>query len=186
MSGASAGPGRYAYYVCANKKMARARCDQQIHHRREALEEAILGHLGQYSDPAMVRELLEAQGRESDAGDEAELARVSNRLAELERAFLNDLDRVDRGVMTEPEYLKRQEVRREEQGGLQARKDDLEARVGAQRDMEAQVAAVPVKVQTFLEDFQGMDVRRAKAILQGIIKAAHVFSDGRIELEFRG
>ncbi len=186
MSGASAGPGRYAYYVCANKKMARARCDQQIFHRREALEEAILGHLGQYSDPATVREFLEAQGQESDAGDEAELTRISGRLAELERAFLNDLDRVDRGIMTEPEYLKRQEVRREEQGGLRSRKDDLEARVAAQRDMEVQVADVPVKVQTFLEDFHGMDVQRAKAILQGIIKAAHVFSDRRIELEFRG
>ena len=186
MSGASSGPGRYAYYVCANRKMARARCDQQIYHRREILEEAILGHLGQYSDPGMVRELLEAQGQESDAGDEVELTRISGRLAELERAFLNDLDRVDRGVMTEPEYLKRQEVRREEQGGLQSRKDDLEARVAAQRDVEAQVAAVPVKVQTFLEDFQGMDIRRAKAILQGIIKAAHVFSDRHIELEFRG
>ncbi len=67
-----------------------------------------------------------------------------------------------------------------------SRKDDLEARVAAQRDVEAQVAAVPVKVQTFLEDFQGMDIRRAKAILQGIIKAAHVFSDRHIELEFRG
>ncbi len=52
--------------------------------------------------------------------------------------------------------------------------------------MEDQVAAVPVEMQTFLEDFQGMDVRWAKAILQGIIKAAHVFRDGRIELEFRG
>ncbi len=52
--------------------------------------------------------------------------------------------------------------------------------------MEIQVAAVPVRVQTFLEDFQGMDVQKAKAVLQGIIKAAHVFSDGRIELEFRG
>jgi len=28
-------------------------------------------------------------------------------------------------------------------------------------------------------------VPQAKAILQGIIKAAHVFKDGRIELEFR-
>jgi len=64
MSGASAGPGRYAYYACANKKMARARCDQQIFHRREALEEVVLGHLGQYSDPAMVRELLEVRVRE--------------------------------------------------------------------------------------------------------------------------
>ena len=82
--------------------------------------------------------------------------------------------------------LRRGHVRREEQGGLRSRKDDLEARVVAQRDMEAQVAAVPVKVQTFLEDFQGMDLSRAKGILQGIIKAAHVFSDGRIELGFRG
>ena len=69
---------------------------------------------------------------------------------------------------------------------MQSRKDDLEARVAAQRAVEAQVAAVPVKVQTFLEDFQGMDIRRSKAILQGIIKAAHVFSDRHIELEFRG
>jgi len=37
-----------------------------------------------------------------------------------------------------------------------------------------------------MEDFRDMDVRQAKAILQGIIKAAHVFNDGRIELEFRG
>ena len=51
--------------------------------------------------------------------------------------------------------------------------------------MEAQAVAVPVKVGSFLEDFQGMDVRQAEAILQGIIQAARVFSDGGIELEFR-
>ena len=111
---------------------------------------------------------------------------VSKRLSELEQGFLNDLDRVDRGIMTEPEYLKRQEIRRQEQGGLLARKAALEASVAAQRDLAAQAAAVPVKVRSFLEDFQDMDVRQAKAILQGIIKAAHVFNDGRIELEFRG
>ena len=52
--------------------------------------------------------------------------------------------------------------------------------------MEAQAAAVPVKVRSFIEDFWDMEVPQAKAILQGIIKAAHVFKDGRIELEFRG
>ena len=56
----------------------------------------------------------------------------------------------------------------------------------SKRSEIAQVAAVPVKVRSFLEDFQGMDARQAKPILQGIIKAAHVFTDGRIELEFRG
>ena len=185
MAGAASGPGKFKYYVCTNKKGSQARCDQARSHRREALEEAVLGHLGQYSDPDMVRELLEAQWQEKDTRDEAELDRVTGRLAELEQAFLNDLDRVDRSVMTESEYLKRQEVRREEQQGLQSRKVDLEASVAAQRDMEAQTKAVPVKVGTFLEDFRGMDVRQAKAILQGILKAAHVWNDGRVELTFR-
>jgi hypothetical protein len=165
--------------------MARALCDQRGSHRKELLEEAILGHLGQYSDPDRVRELLEAQGQESDTKGEVELARVSERLAQLEQAFLNDLDRVDRGIMTEAEYVKRQEVRRHEQAGLRSRKATLEASVAARRNLEAQTAAVPVKVQSFLEDFQGMDVVQAKAILQGIIRAAHIFNDGRIELEFR-
>ena len=51
--------------------------------------------------------------------------------------------------------------------------------------VETQAADLPAKVRSFLRDFQGMDVRQAKAILQGIIKAAHVFSEDRIELEFR-
>ena len=185
MAGASKGPKKHTYYVCCNRKMARALCDQAGSHRKEALEETILGHLGQYSDPKIVRELLQAQGQESDIRDEAELARVRGRLAELEQAFLNDLDRVDRGIINEPEYVKRQEVRREEQEGLQSRKDDLETIVASQRELEAQAIAVPVQVASFLEDFQGMDVRHAKAMLQGIIKAAHVFNDGRIELVFR-
>ena len=156
------------------------------YHRQERLETAVLTFLGQYADPDVTRKLLEAQELEVDTRAEEELTTVSARLAHLEQAFLNDLDRVDREVMTDAEYLKRQEVRRGEQKGLQARKIELESAIAAQRDMEVQVAAVPIKVQTFLEDFQEMDVREAKAILQGIIKAAHVFSDGRIELEFRG
>ena len=37
-----------------------------------------------------------------------------------------------------------------------------------------------------MEDFRDMEVPQANVILQGIIMAAHVFKDGRIELEFRG
>ena len=41
-------------------------------------------------------------------------------------------------------------------------------------------------IQSFLEDFQGLDVRHQKAQLQAILKTAHVYRDDRIELEFRG
>ena len=79
----------------------------------------------------------------------------------------------------------RQQQRDAEQSGLKLRKPELETSVATQRDAEAQTSAVPIKVGAFLADFQGMDVTEAKAILQGIVKAAHVWSDGRIELEFR-
>lgn len=178
--------GKHKYYVCTGKKMARQLCAEARSHRQTDLETAILEHLGQYVDPERVRELLDTQGQESDTRDDDELSRAITRLKALEQAFLNDLDRVDRRVMTEDEYLTRQEVRRQEQEALKSRQTELEASVAAQHDMEAQAVAVPIKVRSFLEDFQPMAVPQAKAILQGIIKAVHVFNDGRIEIEFRG
>jgi len=175
----------YRYYRCSWYAKARDFCADARSHRQKSLEDAVLEHLSQYSDPEMVMELLEAQGQETDNRDEAELTRVNTRLAELERGFLNDLDRVDREIMTEAEYIKRQEIRRQEQEELQPRKAELEASVAAQKDMESQAAAVPVKVRSFMEDFRDMEVPQAKAFLQSIIKAAHVFKDGRIELTFR-
>ena len=68
---------------------------------------------------------------------------------------------------------------------MQALNVELEATIAAQKDVEAVVTTVPTKVQSFLEDFQQMDVREAKALLQSILKAAHVFNDGRVEVEFR-
>ena len=183
MAGSS--KGKYRYYLCTGRQMSAALCGEGRNHRQDALEEAILDHLGRYSDPVVVRQLLVAQGEETDHRADQELARANKRLVELEQAFLNDLDRVDRGIMTEPEYLKRQEVRRQEQTELQTQKADLEATVRLQNELEATVTTVPAKVQSFLEDFQRMDVREAKAVLQSILKAAHVFSDGRLEIEFR-
>ncbi len=175
----------YRYYRCSWYAKARDFCADARSHRQKSLEDAVLEHLSQYSDPEMVMELLNAQGQETDNRDEAELTKVNTRLAELERGFLNDLDRVDRAVMTEAEYIKRQEIRRQEQEELQPRKAELEASVAAQKDMEAQAAAVPAKIRSFLEDFRDMEVPQAKAFLQNIVKAAHVFKDGRIELQFR-
>ena len=48
------------------------------------------------------------------------------------------------------------------------------------------VGSLPTRVRSFLKDLQDLDTRRAKALLQTILSAAHVYRDGRIELEFRG
>jgi hypothetical protein len=44
---------------------------------------------------------------------------------------------------------------------------------------------VPKVIKTFAEAFQSLDIRQQKAQLQTILKAAYVYNDGRIELEFR-
>ena len=44
---------------------------------------------------------------------------------------------------------------------------------------------LPVRIKSFLKDFGALDVQRAKAMLQPILKTVHVYNDGRIELEFR-
>lgn len=179
------GDKREAEYYCRNHKDATVKCPYNNGHVAHRLEAAVLDFLGQYSDPTKVRELLASNDTKANKRQEQELGKVVARLGELEQAFLNDLDRVDRHVMNEAEYLKRQEVRRTEQATLEARKLELQAAVQEQRDREAQAKSVPVKVRSFLEDFQSMDVVKAKAILQTIVKAAHVWKDGKIELEFR-
>ena len=176
---------REAEYYCRNHKSAKALCPYNNGHVAHRIEGAVLDFLGQYSDPAQVRELLASGDRRVEKRQNQELARASNRLQELETGMLNDLDRLDRGIITEAEYTKRAEVRRQEQATLQTRKVELEASIAVQRDREALIQAVPLKVRSFQEDFRGMNVGWQKAQLQLILKAAHIHRDGKIELEFR-
>ncbi len=55
----------------------------------------------------------------------------------------------------------------------------------AQAERHDTVTALPVQIRSFLNDFQSLDVCRAKALLQTILASAHVYKDGRIELAFR-
>ncbi len=49
----------------------------------------------------------------------------------------------------------------------------------------AMTTKVPWETKSFLEAFQNLEPRQQKARLQTILKAAHVYKDGKIELEFR-
>lgn len=176
---------RYRYYVCANHSQARALCQTRNIHRQEALEQAVLEYLQGLTDPDAVREAFQRQDVQVDSRQEQELARATARLTELGQAFLNDLERVDRGILNESEYMMRQEVRRQEQVALAARKTALETELANARDNEARVRAAPAKIQSFLETFLKADVVKAKGELQLLLKALHVFRDKDVEVEFR-
>ncbi len=48
------------------------------------------------------------------------------------------------------------------------------------------IKRVPRAIKTFEEAFQNLELLLQKAQLQTILKAAYIYKDGNIELEFRG
>ncbi len=53
------------------------------------------------------------------------------------------------------------------------------------KNSQEHVERLPGAIGSFLEDIQQMDIRWQKAQLQTILKAAHIYRDGKVELEFR-
>ena len=172
-------------YVCVRNAVAKAACAVHNYHRVKPLEDAVLSFLGQYSDPKRVRELLAADTKPDAVGLEAQRADAEKRLAALDRDFLANLELLKRGVLNEGEFTRANEARRVEREALEKRKAELSSRIEALRARASQADAIPGAVRSFLADFQELPIRLAKARLQTMLKAAHVFRDGKIELEFR-
>jgi hypothetical protein len=125
--------------------------------------------------------------RSNDLEDrERELKEVQKASSELEHQFLQHLDLLKRGIISESEFVKANEAARSQVGALESRRDELNTWLAEQRGRVAAAEGLPEAIRSFLEDFQELDVRRQKAQLQTILKSAHVYRDDRLELEFRG
>lgn len=148
--------------------------------------EAILEYLGQFSDPAKVREHLLAASTKEMQAKRTELRRVERRLATLEADFQKNLDLLKRNVLDEAEFMAVNKQRKDERETLEVNRLRLSSWLEA-RDQAAETAtALPAKISSFVEDFGNLEKRRAKALLQPILKAVHVYHEGRLEVEFRG
>ncbi len=176
---------QYANYWCGHAQRSRALCAFYNGHAAAKLERAILEHLAQYDDPARVRTLLETQPADTESGGADEVERVERRLAELDADFLANLDLLKRGLLDDDDFQRANSSRKSERALLQSRHAELLATRQQAEDRAALVLQVPCRVRSFLEDVQHLDTRKAKAHLQRILSAAHVYRDGRIELQFR-
>ena len=155
-------------------------------HSAAKLEKAILEYLGEFSNPIKVRQYLAAAEKQDTEKYEVELKRVEKRLADLDTQFLTQLDGLlKRKVLNEQEFAKANESARSQKADLEARKEELTNLLSKVRATEAMVERVPRVIKTFEEAFQSLEPRQQKAQLQTILKAANVYKDGRIELEFR-
>ena len=94
-------------------------------------------------------------------------------------------DLLKRGILTEQEFTRANETARQQAKALEARKAELTDWLKREHDKAALIENVPRQIKSFLEAFEEMDPRQQKAQLQTLLKAAYVYRDGRIELEFR-
>ena len=112
------------------------------------------------------------------------ISSVVYELAELDAQFTQNLGFLRRGVLNEREFVKANNMARDQVSALQERRESLAQWIGEQKDRMQTRDRMPGLIKTFLEDFETMDPRLRKSHLQTILKAAHISRD-TIELEFR-
>jgi hypothetical protein len=111
---------------------------------------------------------------------------VEKRLADLDVQFMRGLDDLlKRGILSEEEFGRANEAAREQKRELETRKAELSHWLQQEHSKAALVENMPRQITSFLEAFEQLDPRQQKAQLQTLLKSAHVYRDGRIELEFR-
>ena len=177
---------RYRNYYCSWAMRSRGLCSTYNGNSARKLEASILEYLERFSDPELVREHMATAARKEIDGRQKELRGVERGLAELESRFLKHLDLLRRGVLSEEEFVKANESMRSQKPALEDRRVELESWLAEQRSRVSAAKRMPDAIRTFLEDFRDMDIRVQKAHLQTILKAAHVYREGRLESSVYG
>jgi site-specific DNA recombinase len=178
---------QYRNYYCSKAMRSRGQCSVSNGHSATKLEKAILEYLGEFSSPIRVREYLASAEKQDSEKYEVELKRVEKRLADLDAQFLTQLDGLlKRKVISEEQFAKANAVSESQKTDLEARREELSKLLKKVSASESLIERVPKVIKTFVEAFQSLEPRQQKAQLQTILKAATIYKDGRIELEFRG
>lgn len=177
--------GRYRNYWCSRALKTKANCSYYNGHSAAKLETAILDYLSQFSDPELVKQHMDAAERKDLDRKQVELKDVTKGLADLEGQFLKHLDLLTKGILNEQEFAKANESIRSQKEALEESKLGLALWLNEQEGKVSSAEKMPAAIRSFVDDFANMEVRVAKAHLQEILKAAHVYRDDRIEIEFR-
>jgi hypothetical protein len=175
---------QYRNYWCSRATKSGALCEYYNGHSTTKLESAILEYLGQFFDPELVRQHIQTAGQADLSAKETELHDVDSALADLDSQFTQNLGFMRRGVLNEQEFMKANNLARQQVSALQEQKTSLAQWLTQQRDLEEVSNQVLGMIKTFIEDFQTMAPRVRKSHLQTILKSAHV-RKGSLELEFR-
>ena len=125
---------QYRNYWCSRATKSRALCAHYNGHSAPRLETALMEYLGQFSDPETVKRHIEAADREEMSTRESELKDVEAGLTELDAQFTRNLGFLRRGVLNDQEFVKANNMARDQMSELQERRESLVQWVDEQKD----------------------------------------------------
>ena len=163
---------QYRNYWCSRATRSRALCGHYNGHSTTKLESAVLEYLGQFSDPGTVRGHIEAADRDELSRKRSELKDIEVSLENLETQFTQNLGFLRRGVLNEQEFVKANNMARDQQSAFQESKETLAQWIEEQTGREETIERVPGMIKTFLEAFQHMESRVQKTHLHTILETA--------------
>jgi hypothetical protein len=83
-------------------------------------------------------------------------------------------------VINEQEFTKANEAARSQKAELEARRKEVSRLLSQAQASKALIERVPRAIKTFEEAFHSLELRQQKAQLQTVLKAAHIYKDGKI------
>jgi site-specific DNA recombinase len=184
-TGASYKGKTYRSYQCVRAKKSKEDCAYHNGHPAKRIEPAVLEYLCQFSDPVRVAEVLKETGVTGLKRKKTELTKLEKRLKALDSDFQKNLDFLKRGLLNEEEFSKSNTEHRDERASVEMRLAELREQLHSAETAQESVTSLPERVSSFTESFEQLEVPKAKAMLQMILSTAHVWTDGRVELEFR-
>ena len=114
-----------------------------------------------------------------------ELTKLDRRLKSLDKDFHQNLDFLKRGLLNEEEFSKANVERRDERATTEMQLAEIREELHRAETIQESVDSLPGRITTFAESFEKLEVPKAKAMLQMILKRAYVWTDGRVEPQFR-
>ena len=175
----------YRSYLCVRAKKSKEDCTYSRGHNAKRIEPAVLEYLGQFSDPARVARLLKEAGAGELKRKKTELTKLERHLKSLDTDFHENLAFLKRGLLNDEEFSKANAERRNERTSVEMRLAELREELHTAETTRESITSLPERIASFVDSFEQLEVPKAKAMLQMILKGAHVWTDGRVELEFR-
>jgi DNA invertase Pin-like site-specific DNA recombinase len=175
----------YRSYLCVRAKKSKEDCTYSRGHNAKRIEPAVLEYLGQFSDPARVARLLKEAGAGELKRKKTELTKLERHLKSLDTDFHENLAFLKRGLLNDEEFSKANAERRNERTSVEMQLAELREELHTAETTRESITSLPERIASFVDSFEQLEVPKAKAMLQMILKGAHVWTDGRVELEFR-